>query len=107
MLEGAVGTIAAAHVFATFANLQWGTELFGPLLLTAEILAEPLDYSDFHLTVPETPGLRITLDEDRVQFFRRDRATRTVSLVANDPGEAPTSVVLGTSGLVNVQPRGP
>src|SRR3546814_3381667 len=46
MLEGAVGTIAAAHVFATFANLQWGTELFGPLLLTEEILAEPLDYSE-------------------------------------------------------------
>src|SRR3546814_7196540 len=65
MLEGAVGTIAAAHVFATFANLQWGTELFGPLLLTEEILAEPLDYSDFHLTVPDKPGLGITLDEDR------------------------------------------
>lgn len=87
MLEGAVGTIAAAHVFATFANLQWGTELFGPLLLTEEILAEPLDYSDFHLTVPDKPGLGITLDEDRVQFFRRDRATRTVSLVANDKGD--------------------
>ncbi len=42
MLEGAFGTIASAHVLATFRELQWGTELFGPLLLTEEILAEPL-----------------------------------------------------------------
>jgi muconate cycloisomerase len=80
MLEGAVGTIAAAHVFSTFPNLQWGTEFFGPLLLTEEILATPLDYSDFELTVPPTPGLGIEVDEDRVQFFRRDAARRTTSL---------------------------
>ncbi|MGY0561205.1 muconate/chloromuconate family cycloisomerase [Luteimonas sp. A277] len=85
MLEGAVGTVASAHVFATFNELQWGTELFGPLLLTEEILAEPLDYSDFQLTVPDGPGLGITLDEDRVQFFRRDRATHTVSLAQSNP----------------------
>lgn len=73
MLEGAVGTIASAHVFATFPHLQWGTELFGPLLLTEEILAEPLRYADFQLAVPAAPGLGIVLDEDRVQAFRRDR----------------------------------
>lgn len=73
MLEGAVGTMASAHVFATFRQLQWGTELFGPLLLTEEILAEPLQYRDFQLAVPTTPGLGIALDEDRVQHFRRDR----------------------------------
>lgn len=72
MLEGAPGTIASAHLFATFANLQWGTELFGPLLLTEEILQEPLDYSDFALTVPQGPGLGIALDEERVAFFARD-----------------------------------
>lgn len=72
MLEGGVGTIASAHAFATFADLQWGTELFGPLLLTEEILAEPLDYRDFALTVPDGPGLGIALDEERVAFFARD-----------------------------------
>ncbi|WP_199258134.1 muconate/chloromuconate family cycloisomerase [Paracoccus binzhouensis] len=72
MLEGAVGTVASAHAFSTFANLQWGTELFGPLLLTEEILRAPLDYSDFELTVPSGPGLGIELDEDRVAFFARD-----------------------------------
>jgi muconate cycloisomerase len=82
MLEGAVGTIASAHVFATFRELQWGTELFGPLLLTEEILATPLAYSDFHLTVPTTPGLGIELDEDRVRHFRRDRTRTTVGVTA-------------------------
>lgn len=72
MLEGAVGSIASAHAFSTFANLQWGTELFGPLLLTEEILCEPLDYSDFALTVPSGPGLGIRLDDDQVAFFARD-----------------------------------
>ncbi len=38
MLEGPVGTIASAHVFSTFSNLAYGTELFGPLLLTEQIL---------------------------------------------------------------------
>lgn len=82
MLEGAIGTIASAHAFATFVQLQWGTELFGPLLLTEEILTRPLSYRDFELEIPDGPGLGIELDEDRVQFFRRDGLRRTVSLPA-------------------------
>jgi len=80
MLEGAVGTVASAHVFSTFANLQWGTELFGPLLLTEEILATPLDYSDFELTVPDGPGLGVELDEDRLKFFAREGLRKTISV---------------------------
>ncbi|MGL4810415.1 MAG: muconate/chloromuconate family cycloisomerase [Beijerinckiaceae bacterium] len=81
MLEGAVGTIASAHLFSTFTKLEWGTELFGPLLLTEEILTEPLDYSDFSLKVPVGSGLGIKLDESRVNRFRRDRAERSVHLL--------------------------
>ena len=80
MLEGAVGSIASAHVFSTFRDLRWGTELFGPLLLTEEILTHPLVYRDFHLELPTGPGLGISLDEDRVQFFRRDRKRISVSV---------------------------
>lgn len=76
MLEGAVGTIASAHLFASFANLQWGTELFGPLLITEEILTRPLDYSDFALTVPAGPGLGIELDEAAVRRFTREGLTK-------------------------------
>jgi muconate cycloisomerase len=78
MLEGAFSTVASAHLFASFANLQWGTELFGPLLITEEILARPLDYSNFELTVPSGPGLGIELDEARVRRFTRDAAIRVI-----------------------------
>ncbi|SEM60918.1 muconate cycloisomerase [Pseudoxanthomonas sp. GM95] len=84
MLEGALGTIASAHVFATFPHLQWGTELFGPLLLTEEILEQPLVYRDFHLEVPNAPGLGIALDEDRVNAFRRDRSRTTVATTGTE-----------------------
>jgi len=82
MLEGAFGTIASAQVFSTFRALQWGTELFGPLLLTEEILTQPLEYRDFHLTLPAGPGLGIALDEDRVRHFRRDRTRVSVPTFA-------------------------
>jgi muconate cycloisomerase len=82
MLEAGIGTIASAHVFATFPELAFGTELFGPLLLTEEILTEPIAYGDFGLAVPDAPGLGITLDEDRIGFFRRDRAGRPAISIA-------------------------
>jgi muconate cycloisomerase len=71
MLEGAVGTAASAHLFSTFNDLSFGTELFGPLLLTQEILTEPLVYKDFMLQVPSQPGLGIRVDTDKLAALRR------------------------------------
>lgn len=71
MLEGAIGTLASAHAFVTLRQLTWGTELFGPLLLTEEIVTEAPVYRDFALQVPRSPGLGLTLDEDRLAFFAR------------------------------------
>lgn len=76
MLEGPIGTIASAHLCATLPELAWGTELFGPLLLTEQILESPLVYEDFSLRLPEGPGLGISLDTDKVEFFRRDGGSR-------------------------------
>lgn len=72
MLEGGVGTAASAQVFATLPTIEWGTELFGPLLLTEEILSNPLEYKDFRLKIPGLPGLGVSLDEAKVKRFRRD-----------------------------------
>jgi muconate cycloisomerase len=83
MLEGGVGTAASAQLFSTFPRLEWGTELFGPLLLTEEILEEPLEYGEFGLKVPTGPGLGISIDEDRLNRFRRDRAERSFHVLAN------------------------
>lgn len=71
MLEGPVGTIASAHAFSTFENLAFGTELFGPLLLTQEILTTPLQYENFELVVPNAPGLGIEVDENKIEQLRR------------------------------------
>ena len=63
------------QAFLTLNKLSWDTELFGPLLLTEDILAEPPVYRDFHLHVSKAPGLGLSLDEERLAFFRRDKTT--------------------------------
>jgi muconate cycloisomerase len=82
MLEAGVGTAASAHLCASMPSLAWGTELFGSLLVKEDILAEPLAYSDFEIAVPTGPGLGIALDEDKVDFYRRDRVAPRLHVVA-------------------------
>lgn len=72
MLEGGVGTAASAHAFAAAGEMEWGTELFGPLLLADEILEEPLIYRDFALQVPTGPGLGVRVDRERLARFARN-----------------------------------
>jgi muconate cycloisomerase len=71
MLEGSVGSIASAHAFATLPRLAWGTELFGPLLLTDDIVVNRPEFHDFALTVPTAPGLGLELDDDKLKHYRR------------------------------------
>jgi muconate cycloisomerase len=52
--------------------MEWGTELFGPLLLVDDILEEPLIYSDFALQVPTKPGLGVRVDRERLARFARN-----------------------------------
>ena len=75
MLEGPIGTAASAHVFSTYPSLGFDTELFGPLLLTDDVLARPLDYHDFGLTVPTGAGLGIEVDKDKVYHYAEHSAT--------------------------------
>jgi len=63
--------LASAHAFLTLRQLTWGTELFGPLLLTEEIVNEPPQYRDFQLHVPRTPGLGLSLNETQLARFAR------------------------------------
>lgn len=71
MLEGGIGTAASAHMFVAAGEMEWGTELFGPLLLADEILEEPLIYRDFALQVPTGPGLGVRIDRERLARFAR------------------------------------
>jgi muconate cycloisomerase len=71
MLEGSIGTAASAQVFATLPNLDWGTELFGPHLLTDDIVKKPIEYKNFGLTLPQTPGIGVELDLNQVEKYKR------------------------------------
>lgn len=80
MLEGSVGTLAAAHAFCTLPQLAWGTELFGPLLLKEDIVVERPAYRDFCLHLPTGPGLGVAIDEDKLAHYRRDAKRVSVAL---------------------------
>jgi len=70
-IESSLGTLAGAQLLATLPAVTYGSELFGPLLMTDGLLAEPLDYRDGALHLPDGPGLGIDLDEDRVARYAR------------------------------------
>lgn len=71
MLEGSIATSAAIQAYSTLPRLEWGTELFSPLLLKDDIVVEPLQYRDYGVEVADKPGLGLELDEDKVKFYRR------------------------------------
>jgi len=77
MLETGLSTAAALQLFSTVETLTWGTELFGPLLLTEDILANPIIYRDFCVEIPQGNGIGAALDPDKIAFFRRDGVRST------------------------------
>lgn len=70
MLEGTVGTVASLHAWSTL-PLQWGTEMFGPLLLIDDIVRVPFSFADGEVVLPQTAGLGVELDEDKLRFYTR------------------------------------
>ncbi|CAM3469962.1 muconate/chloromuconate family cycloisomerase [Halomonas lysinitropha] len=71
LLEGSIGTAASLHAWATLPEMAWGTEMFGPLLLKDDIVAEPLNYHEFGVDLPQGAGLGIILDEDKLAHYAR------------------------------------
>ena len=82
LLEGSIGSIAAAHVFAACPQLAWGTELFGPLLLKDDVVVQRPTYRDFELQLPQAAGLGVQLDADKLAYYRRDRGSKSVAMTA-------------------------
>lgn len=71
LLEGSIGSIASAHAFSTLSNLEWGTELFGPLLLTDDIVTTPIEYRDYKMFLPQGAGLGLELDMEKLKHYQR------------------------------------
>jgi muconate cycloisomerase len=70
MLEGTLGTVASLHAWSTL-NLDWGSEMFGPLLLKDDVVSTPLTFANGQVRLPSGPGLGIDVDEDKLQFYLR------------------------------------
>ena len=71
LLESSVGAAAHLHVFSTLRELQWGCEHFGPQILVVDLVTQPLRFAEFHVHLPDGPGLGLDLDETAVQRFAR------------------------------------
>lgn len=71
-LDGSIGVAASLQLFSTLPALQWGCELFGPLLLAEDIVTEPIRYDARQVWLPPGPGTGVTVDEDRLRHFARE-----------------------------------
>jgi muconate cycloisomerase len=71
MLEGTVGTVASLHAWSTL-PLQWGTEMFGPLLLKDDIVSVPLTLPT--ASCASDAGLGVEADEDKLHLCPQRRA---------------------------------
>ena len=71
LLEGTIGTVAALHAWSTLPAIEASTEMFGPLLQRDDIVKIPLNYHEFGVDVPTTPGLGVELDEDKLREYAR------------------------------------
>jgi muconate cycloisomerase len=70
-IESSLGTAAAAHAYGSIGNVTFGCELFGPMLLAADVVTEPVRYEQGELRVPDGPGLGVELDLDQVGRYSR------------------------------------
>lgn len=70
-IESGLGTLAGAALLCSLPAVTYGSELFGPLLMTDGILAAPLNYRDGALHLPNGPGLGVDLDETRIARYTR------------------------------------
>jgi muconate cycloisomerase len=70
-IEGPIGTVASLHLACAAPGMTWGSELFGPLLLSEELLTTPLRYTGGELYLPDGPGLGVELDPDAVRAWTR------------------------------------
>jgi len=71
-LEGPFGTAASLHFAAATPAVNFGSELFGPLLLKESYTTTGLRYADGKVSVPSGPGLGLEPDLASIHRFTRD-----------------------------------
>lgn len=76
-LEGSIGTAANMQLAATLGDLPFDGELSGPSLIADDIAAEPAQYRNFELQLPQGNGIAAAVDEDKLKAYRRDKSYTT------------------------------
>jgi len=71
MIETSLGTAAYLQLALAAAPVSWGCELFGPLLLTGDIVTDPVRYDDGCILGLNGPGLGVEVDERRLREWER------------------------------------
>ncbi|MBF6397476.1 chloromuconate cycloisomerase [Nocardia cyriacigeorgica] len=71
-IEGPIGTAASIHFACSEPGINFGTELFGPLLFSEELLQQPLRYAEGQVHLPTGPGLGVELNMDAVKRWSRN-----------------------------------
>lgn len=70
MFETGLAHLAGAHMIAATPEITLGCEFYQARYFLAEdLLAEPFPVRDGHVLVPDTPGLGLVPDPDKVQKF--------------------------------------
>lgn len=72
MIESSLGTAISAQLYSTIPEMKYGTELFGPLLFTDTITANPIMYENFRVIVPRGPGFGMEMDKEKIFHYARD-----------------------------------
>ncbi|MDK8660231.1 muconate/chloromuconate family cycloisomerase [Corynebacterium sp. MSK204] len=71
-LEGPFGTAASLHFACSTQAISFGSELFGPMLLSESYTTTDLEYVDGMVKLPSGPGLGLDPDWDAIERFTRD-----------------------------------
>jgi muconate/chloromuconate cycloisomerase len=71
MIETSLGTAAYLQVALAAAPVSWGCELFGPLLLTGDVVKKPVQYADGSILALDGPGLGVDVDELALKEWTR------------------------------------
>src|SRR6266508_1156208 len=71
MIETSLGTAAYLQVALAATPVTWGCELFGPLLLTGDVVRRPVEYADGCILAVDGPGLGVEVDEAALKEWTR------------------------------------
>ena len=96
--ETSLGTAAEAHVGAAVVNLHYPSVAIGPKLYTADPARHPIRYENGYMLVPDSPGLGIEIDWEKVERLRHPLGWREFEIDHSVPDvhDRPWKVNLAT-----------